>query len=168
LGFGLLGAILAAIGLLWVLGCQDGIRNVGTVLQVLGVVTVYLNLRGTRILFGRPNSARSIVAWWARRPRLQPKGRILAAAAIVLGADTMSARATLGLGANATIEERVALLEKKYTSLFNEVGQLDSRLKTETSELETKLKAEAIQRDAGDKTIIDRVEEALAKPSTCS
>jgi hypothetical protein len=76
-----------------------------------------------------------------------------------MGMSTMSARGRVSPGPQATLEQRLAMLESSYTNLFDEVGNLGNEVKRRADELSNKLNAEATARDSGDKRIEEQLKE---------
>jgi hypothetical protein len=129
------------------------VRLTGMLLQLLGVITIAMRLRATQRQFPGQTLAR----WFQRRPRFRVQNTITGAAGASLGMATASARGRVSPGPQATLEQRVAMLEDSYTRLFDEVGNLGSEVRRRTDESSSNLRAETAFREAGDK----RVEEQL-------
>ena len=81
------------------------------------------------------------------------------ARAASLGMVSGSARGRVSPGPQATLEQRLALLEGGYNKLFDEVGSLGIDVKRRSDELSGKLYAEATAREASDKNIEAQVKE---------
>ena len=65
----------------------------------------------------------------------------------------------LSAGSQATLEQRVAILEDSHTELLDEVGSLGNEVKRRSDELTSKLHAEATAREAADKEIKEQLKE---------
>ena len=74
-----------------------------------------------------------------------------------------TARARISLGPAASIDERVATLERQYASLFDEVGTLSADVKNNIDELAAGLKAERKEREEGDANIRALLKRAIGE-----
>ena len=74
-------------------------------------------------------------------------------------ADAARPRVRVNPGPQATLEQRVAMLQDNYTNLFDEVGRLDDELRRRTDELSSKLHAETAAREATDKRLEEQLKE---------
>lgn len=134
---------------------EQQIRLTGMFLQLLGVVTVALRLWAAQRQF----PGQTLAQWLQRRPRFRVQHQVLAAAAISVGADIMTARGRVGPGPQSTLADRVAMLESSYTHLFDEVGALGGELRKRTDEFSSGLRTETAAREQGDR----RTEEQLRR-----
>jgi hypothetical protein len=60
------GGNLAAVAVAFLLGSERAFRVTGLVLQLIGIATVALNIRGTRSQFDRPGTI-ALASQWLRR-----------------------------------------------------------------------------------------------------
>jgi hypothetical protein len=132
------------------------VRLIGMVLKLLGVVTIVMRLQATRRQF----PGQLLKLWWRGRPQLRVRDRIVSATGTVTSVATVHAEARVSLGPQATVEQRLAMLEVSHTKLADKVGDLGKEVKSQTDELSSKLTAEAASRGAGDKRIEGQVREA--------
>ena len=148
--------VVKVVPAIWPCHVERAVRFIGGLLQLGGVITIVLKLRGARRQF----PGQTLALWWQRRPRFrQPKTVVMAAGAASMGMATMSARGRVSPGPQATLEQRLAMLEDGYTKLFDEVGSLGNEVKRRSDELSSKLHAEATAREAADKKIEEQLKE---------
>jgi hypothetical protein len=132
------------------------VRLIGMVLQLLGVVTIVMRLRATQRQF----PGQMLNLWWLGRPQFRVRNRVVSATGTVTSVATVRAEARVSLGPQATVEQRLAMLEDSHTKLADKVGDLGKEVKRQTDGLSTKLTAEAASREAGDKRIEGQVRAA--------
>jgi hypothetical protein len=127
----------------WLWGSEAGFRWIGLALQLLGVGTVVVNIRGTRAQFGQPSILARTATWWRQRPRF--RSRLV----IVPGAGSLSfssGRAGVDIwhdldpNAASVIEARLDAAEKNLIWLrdrLNEnAGDTERKLQQQTNALE--------------------------------
>jgi len=120
---------------------EPEIRLTGLALQVLGIATVAWGIRETRVLFGRPDLFTLAKKWIERVPVYG--GRVVTASANLTGIGaTVHGRAHVSSTAspNATVEERVSVLEKNIQHLNKRIDEtqteMDQGFRAQTSALE--------------------------------
>jgi hypothetical protein len=64
---------------------------------------------------------------------------------------------------NASLDHRVATLEREHAQLFDEVGKLSEETKQKIGELSSALNAERREHKEGDKSVRDQLKEAVAE-----
>ena len=92
-------------------------------------------------------------------PRFWQQNTVISAAGTSISMESGSMRGRVAPGPQATLDQRVAMLEDSYTKLFDEVGSLGNEVKRRSDELTGKLRAEATAREAADKEIKEQLRE---------
>ena len=125
-------AIAAAVILTTTATLSDGVRYVGTQLEVLGVAAVAHGLHRIQTSFGLPSFAQGFRAWLdLLASAFRPPRPVSGTGAMLSGAATMSgrARAVLQAGPGASLERRIEILEdnlaRTYTELDNRFGETE-------------------------------------------
>ena len=132
------------------------VRLMGMFLQLLGVVTIVMRLRAAQRQF----PGQELKGWWVRRPQFRVRSTVVSVAGTVMSMTTVRAEARVSLGPQATLEQRLAMLEESHTKLADKVGDLGKEVKRQADDLSSKLTAETASREAGDKRIEEQVREA--------
>jgi hypothetical protein len=94
-----------------------------------------------------------------RRPRFWQQNTVISVAGTGISMASGSMRGRAVAVSQATLEQRVAILEDSQTKLFDEVGSLGNEVKRRSDELTGKLRAEATAREAADKEIKEQLKE---------
>ena len=138
------------------------VRAAGFVVTIAGVGLVVKGIQEKRALFGRPTFMSRFRGWIARLPGILGGPRVVNAKAslslgglIAVGEGYVTATAP----ADATLEQRVAVLEENLTRVHDRITRLGERLKSEVSKLTSVVGTERAERERGDKEIRDRIEE---------
>ena len=158
----LAGVILACVvGWLCSSDMSAAVRYAGTVLQMLGLLAVAHGLRETRKLFGAPTMMRRVWGWFGRLRRVfrRPEPIILQASAAGFSLATGRARLRRGVGAGATVEQRVEVLEANLQSHEQEFDQTTNDLSSKSGQLEKNLSRERDERKAADDKTWRQIEE---------
>src|SRR5579863_5830854 len=129
--------------------------------QLLGVITIVMRLRAAQRQF----PGQTLKLWWERRPRFRVRNIIVSAAGSAMSMATGRARLSITPGPQATLEQRVAMLEDSYTNLCGEVGGLGNEMRQRGDELSNKLHAEVAAREASDKKIEEQLKETAVGKS---
>lgn len=138
------------------------IRGIGTILQLAGIVTVLLGLRGTSRLFKRHSMWQTFMLMLERLPRFGQRQTISGSATLVEGDDFLSARARVGPIPNAPLDTRIGDLEQRHAELFDEVGKLGDDLKRSKEDIAATISKESVEREHADTEIQNRLELAVA------
>jgi hypothetical protein len=161
--------VLVAIVVVLVLGAlissclERYVRFSGMGLQLIGVILVGIGLRDTRRAFeDQPTTWEAIKQWWAGRPRFKPRHITLEARGAAMGVAGASARANVTAGPNASLEHRVAVLEREHAALFDEVGTLSKETKQKIDELSNSMTVERSERQEADKGVKEQLKKAVA------
>lgn len=164
----LLAGLLAASLLGHLLQTREAsIRTAGGVLQVLGLLSVALGISQLRRSFGLKGTVAEIIAellhlaktavqrvaqMLGRRPAV-----IHAAGAAALGLSSMRARAKVRSGPNASLEDRIGLLERLIDTLEDALATLQDTIERDREQFNKALNAERHAREDGFKALQDRV-----------
>ena len=156
-GLGLLAAFLIA----WIAPGDPGlrVRIAAFVLQGLGIFSVAWQVRKTREFFGHDGLVQQLLLWFARRPT----GKSAASGTMVsagLAGMEMKAHAGRVRAVSGGIEDRVAAIEADVVRIDGRVDGTLHQLDKETKAREAALKHEQEQREASDKAIAKRFEDA--------
>ena len=120
---------------------EPEIRLTGLALQVLGIATVAWGIRETRVLFGRPDFF-TLTKKWLERVPVYGGRRVTASITLTAGGATAHGRACVSSTAslNATVEERVSVLEKNIQHLNKRIDEtqteMDQSFRAQSSALE--------------------------------
>lgn len=141
-----LGGLFIAATVAWLFSATgpDAVRYAGTILQIFGLGTVAVGLSQTRQLFGRPSIPARVKSWFGRlRAALRrPEPITVQASSGELFLHGESPRIIIGPAPNATVEQRVAVLEQNLARLRDEVDQHAQTMRQEIRQIEEKLAAE--------------------------
>jgi len=80
-----------------------------------------------------------------------------------MGIGGMSARARVTAGPNASLEHRVALLEREHAALFDKVGKLSEETRQKIGELLNAMDLERSERQEADKGVKEQLKKAVAE-----
>ena len=94
------------------LSCGAGSAFDRGVLQLAGIITIVLKLRGAQKQF--PGQMWAL--WWQRRPLFRVQNTVISPAGAALGMTTGRARVRVTPGPQATLEQRLGMLEDSYTN----------------------------------------------------
>ncbi len=135
---------------------EQKVRLAGMVLQLFGVSMIVLRLHAAQRQF----PGQTLTRWLQRRPPFMGQNRVISPAAgtLTLSA-TGKAQVRVSPGSQATLEQRLAMLEDSYTKLFDEVGGLEIEITRRSEELSNKLHAEVAAREANNKRIEEQLKE---------
>ena len=149
--------LIAGMVTIW-LGSEPAFRLIGLVLQLLGVATVYVNIRGTQKHFGRPGP----FAWtrdWLRQWPWKKRPPIVATLNATLSAATMMGTVELWTNpVDQTPEARIATLEANTSSLRDNQRQLHQDMDRDRTEQRSALAQEMNTRISADRAISERLE----------
>lgn len=139
------------------------VRLSGTGLQLVGVFLVGIGLRDTRQAFeDQPTTWQAIHQWWVGRPRFRPRPITLEAKGLTVGVGRLSARASVTAGPNASLEDRVEVLERGHAALFEEVGKLSGEISEKIGALSNAMDSERSERQEADKGVKEQLKKAVA------
>jgi hypothetical protein len=151
--------------LIYVFDCLERqVRIAGVALELLGVLTVALGIRDTRRAFDdSPTMWQAIKQRWDGRPRFGPKNVVLAAEGASFGTSFGSARLTVRAGPNATIEQRIDLLEQNYDRLTDELDRSNAEAKKKWDELSKALDLERKERQMANEETRRQLTKSIAE-----
>jgi hypothetical protein len=140
------------------------LRVSGMGLQLIGVTLMGIGLRDTRLAFeDQPTTWEGIKLWWAGRPRFKPQHLALEARGTMMAMGGMSAHANVTTGPSATLEQRVATLEREHAALSDEVGKLGKEIQQKVAELSNAMAVERSERQQADKGFKQQLKKAIAE-----
>jgi hypothetical protein len=140
------------------------VRVSGMGLQLIGVILVSIGLWDTRRAFeDQPTTWEGIRQWWTDRPKFSPHRVALEARSMAVATAGASARMRVTAGPNASLEHRVAVLEREHAALFDEVGKLGGDANRKISELSNAIALERSKRQEADKAIKEQLKKAVAE-----
>ncbi|HWY80808.1 MAG TPA: hypothetical protein VNY10_02510 [Roseiarcus sp.] len=147
--------LCVVVRMFWPCHAQQAIRWIGGGFQLVGVITIVLKLHAAQQQFSQHTLKRIL----ERRPRFWQQNTVISAAGTSISTASGSVRGRAVAGSQATLEQRVAILEDSHTKLFDEVGSLGNEVKRRSDELASKLHDEATAREAADKGIKEQLKE---------
>jgi hypothetical protein len=148
-------ALCVVVRLFWPCRAEQAVRWIGGGFQFVGVIMIVLKLQAAQQQFPRHTLKRIL----ERRPRFWQQNTVISVAGTSISMASGSMRGRAVAGSQATLEQRVAILEDSHTKLFDEVGSLGNEVKRRSDELTGKLRAEAAAREAADKEIQEQLKE---------
>jgi hypothetical protein len=117
-------------------GWEPRIRWAGMSLELMGLITVMLGIRDTRLRFGRPSLLTIGRELLRDFPRFRKDERMsFGTGNITLEGVTMSAVGTTSLPPNASLEERVTFLEGKTNQTYLLINEQDNFFREEIKRL---------------------------------
>ncbi|MDS4031854.1 MAG: hypothetical protein RKO66_17540 [Candidatus Contendobacter sp.] len=138
---------------------EPEIRLTGLVLQILGIATVAWGIRETRVLFGRPDIFALAKKWFQRVPVYG--GRVVSASINVTlpGLEAHGrAYASSSASLNASVEERVSVLEKNIQHLNKRIDDTQSEMDQGFRAQSSALEKERQERSAEDQVLSAKLE----------
>jgi len=139
------------------------VRHAGTLLQVFGVINVAIGLRETGRLFpGRPSTVHGVRDWLGQVVAAFRPPQPIAAQAQAGGMAFTGGKARMrrGVGADASVDHRLAVLEANLNALQEEMDAELRDLATKINRVRTDLGAERDERKKADDTALRLIEEA--------
>ena len=138
------------------------VRFSGMTLQLVGVMLIAVGLRDTRRAFeDQPTTWESVKTWWRGRPRFTPRHIKLEARGGAYAFGGASARMTVGASPDASLEHRLAALERQHAALFDEVGKLQEATNRQIGELTNAIAGERKEREKADTGIREQLKKAI-------
>lgn len=139
------------------------IRWWGMLLQVVGIISVVRELRQKRQESGVPTMFNSLAGWWSRRPGRNVTIPITGVAAVVLAGDIVSAHATVGSAPDASVDQRLRLLEDLARTISKNLFDLGNELNAEKQERQRAQAAERAERLAAEESFRKASREVVSK-----
>ncbi|MEQ1598961.1 MAG: hypothetical protein ABL880_06285 [Methylotenera sp.] len=139
------------------------VRYSGLALELLGIVTVAVGLKGKRELFNKPSFIEHIGNWWKQRPawRLKVVSGIGASRS---GGGTSSARGSAWYEpVDATLESRLEAAEKNLLSLRSQLQTFEQDTNAKYTKLEKVIESERQTRESSVQEIRTRLEDLAAR-----
>ncbi len=132
--------------------------------ELIGVILVSIGLWDTRRAFeDQPTTWEGIRQWWTDRPKFPPQHVVLEARSMAVATAGASARMRVTAGPNASLEQRVAVLEREHAALFDEVGKLSGDANRKIGELSNAIALERSEGQEADKAIKEQLKRAVAE-----
>ena len=142
---------------------EPRIRFTGMFLELMGLATVALGIRETRSLFSRPSMFQVGRAWLIRFPGFrQSVTVIVGSGGLSVGGTSVSAFGSSGLAPTATLEERVAILEKNVNQAHLLIHEANRKIDQETHQRLSDIKVVKRKLEDGDSKNKQLLEEAAA------
>jgi hypothetical protein len=154
------GSLIVVATTVLVSGCarstaEDKLRDLGLVLQLLGISTIAIMLRGKGRAFQETGARGSRGGWWARRPRFRPKPQTIGvkgiASAEAFGHGRLEGSLTCAPG--ASLEDRVIALERNLEMLASRLSRSSQQDRAEIARLTADLETERGLRQSADTRI---------------
>jgi len=142
---------------------EPRIRITGLLLQLMGIATVAFGLRETRKLFRRPSLADIVRKWLKRFPKFTVETRVIVGTGkLTVGGAAATAFGTVSPLPTASLEEKVAALEKGLAQCNMVIHETQRRLEEEACNRSSAIESERRERGAGDDRTQKLIEEAAA------
>ena len=139
------------------------VRYIGLVLELLGLITVAIGLKGKRELFKKPSFIEHIGNWWKQRPVWRPVV-VSGIGASMSGGAICSARGSAWHGPiDDTVESRLEAAEKNLLSLRVELQNFEQDANAKYSKLDKVIENERQTRESSVHEISTRLEDLAAK-----
>jgi hypothetical protein len=157
-------ALTVVVGAPWlgfVIETEEGFRLIGLGLQLIGILTVAYNLRGTRRQFDRPSVLTRVVQWWRERPKFRYPP-IIGSMSATLAPPTMKARAYVWDDSkpDATVDQRVSTLERNLNRTRDWLIHIENSIDENKKSTEISIKQEQITRAEADSSIEKKLEQS--------
>ena len=139
------------------------VRYSGLALELLGIYTVAMGLKGKRELFNKPSFIEHIRNWWKQRPawKLKVASGVGASRS---GGVTGSARGSSWHGPiDDTVESRLEAAEKNLLSLRSELQTFEQDTNAKYTKLDKVIESERQTRESSVQEIRARLEDLAAK-----
>jgi hypothetical protein len=139
------------------------VRYIGLILEVLGIITVAIGLKGKRELFKKPSFIEHIKNWWNQRPAWKLVV-VSGIGASMSGGATCSARGSAWHGPiDDTVESRLEAAEKNLLSLRSELQTFEQDTNAKYIKLDKVIESERQTRESSVQEIRTRLEDLAAR-----
>lgn len=158
--------VIFSLVAIWIIlvrfGCGENyFRLLGTALQISGVITVAIRLRGAERLFEKPTIRERVSTYFKNFPRRRVANQIIAAQGISMTASAGKAKISIVPGPDTPLKRRVEILEEETKNLLGLVEKLETNLGAQSKELTLKIKEEIAERKAAHRNFEEQLERAL-------
>lgn len=138
------------------------VRYVGLALELLGLITVALGLKGKRELFKKPGFIQQRATWWNQRPAWKPSTVI--ANGTFTSASSTRAKGNFWHGAkDESIEGRLVAIENNLLSIQSEIQLIEQEASNNHTKLVQEIESERQTRQSSILEISSRLEDLAAK-----
>ena len=130
------------------------VRIYGAVLQIFGILTIFWELSARHKIFASEGFLSVSFGWFRRLFTAlyrRPEKRV-GAGSSTIRPPTSSGRATVHPSQDASLDEKVRDLQKKYDKLFNDMGKMETSLQRR---IESTVQHESDERKKADQVIHD-------------
>lgn len=142
---------------------EPRIRYTGMLLELMGLATVALGIRETRSLFSRPSLLQVARAWFSRFPGFRQDVKVIVGSGgISMGGASVSAFGSSGPAPTATLEERVAILEKSVNQAHLLIHEANRKIAQETQQRQSEIEVVKRELEDGDSKNKQLLEAAAA------
>ena len=139
------------------------VRYIGLFLELLGLITVAIGLKGKRELFKKPSFIEHIKNWWKQRPVWRPKV-VSGIGASRSGGGSSSARGSAWHGPiDNTVESRLEAAEKNLLSLRSELQTFQQNANAKYTKLDKVIENERQVRESSVLEIRTRLEDLATR-----
>lgn len=132
---------------------ESRVRISGMCFELLGLITVVVGLYYTRKLFGRPGFLIIVRDWLKRFPRFKIDTHIYkGSGGIKFGGAAVTALGTVSVSPSASLEKRVAVLEKGLENANRLINAIQQKVVEEARNHSSDLESERRERETGDES----------------
>lgn len=151
-------SLLTAVVIVLMGGSELAFRVAGMLFQLLGVLTVLLGTEETRKLFGLPSLTFMLRQWLRRFPRFKPR-YVASVTSANLGQSTRGRGHTVApIDPDATLEQRVELLERNTLHLKNMIFDVQRELEQAVQTISNSVEEERSARVTENQKILLKLE----------
>ncbi len=138
------------------------VRITGMLLQLFGISTVVVELHKTQTLFHKPSLRKMAVGWFARFPKFGVETQIVVGSGGVSSRVAVTGYGTVSLPPTASLEERIAALERGLNQANGRIHQVENRIGEEARIRSSALESERRERVVEDQSNQQLIEKAAA------
>ena len=143
------------------------VRYIGLALELLGIITVAIGLKGKRELFKKPSFIEHLKSWWNQRPKWKLVSSMVSATFDSSSSVSGSCSGSAWHGAtNLTIKSRLDAVEKNLSSLRNELQAFELDTNTKHTKVVKNLESERQTRESSVQEIRTQIEDLAARDIT--
>ena len=140
------------------------VRYSGLALELLGIVTVAIGLKGKRELFKKPSFIEHIKNWWNQRPKWKSVAHTISLSSAAFSLSGGSAKISIWHGPqDATVESRLESVEKNLLFIRDELKDIERDANTKHSKVVKEIESERHTRESSMQEIRTRLEDLAAR-----